>query len=118
MNSKQGTQTIIITGNPAEARFQIVIPPFRPINIFELEDSFQGVVEEIQIVIQSEKASMAMISFITAYRDAIQTETIIPLVEYFIQNNVQGMSSMDMKLVFDSVREYIHFSNDENRVMH
>lgn len=118
MNSKQGTQTIIITGNPAEARFQIVIPPFRPINMFELEDSFEGLVEEIQSVIQSKIASLAMISFITAYRDAIQSETIVPLVEYFIQNKTQGMSSMDMKLVFDSVREYIHFSNDESRVMH
>lgn len=118
MNSKQGSQTIIITGNPAEARFQIVIPPFRPINMFELEDSFDSVVEEIETNIFDEKVSGAMIHFITAFKDSIESETIVPLVEYFVQNKVQGMSSQDMKLVFDSVREYINYANDENRVMH
>ena len=118
MESKKGTQTIIITGNPAEARFQIVIPPFRPINMYELEDDFDNVIEEIETNVVSENASNAMIHFVTAFKDAIETETVVPLVEYFIQNNIQGMTSEDMKLVFDSVREYIHYSTDENRAMH
>lgn len=118
MDQKYGSQTIIITGNPLEARFQIVIPPFRPINMYELEDDFDEVVEEIKMNVLDKHVSNAMIQFITSFKDSIETETVIPLVEYFIQNKIQGMSSDDMKLVFDSVREYIHYSNDENRAMH
>lgn len=118
MDPRQRSQTIIITGNVSEARFQIVIPPFRPINMFELEDDFDNVVMEIQENIQDEKISATMIEFVTAFKDSINTENVVPLVEYFIENKVQGLTSNDMKLVFDSVREYIHFSNDQNRVMH
>ena len=118
MNSNVSSQTIIITGNASEARFQIIIPPFRAINMFELEDSFDNVVEEIETKILDDTVSHAMIEFITAFKDSIQSETIVPLVEYFISNKIQGMTPDDIKSVFYSVREYIHYSNDETRVMH
>ncbi len=34
----QMNQLIIMNKNPADASLQIVIPPFRPINLFELMD--------------------------------------------------------------------------------
>lgn len=117
MDKKHGTQTIIITGNKEEARFQIIIPPFRPINMFELEDNFKMLTKEIENSILDDNLSSAMIEFITAFKNAIEKENVVPLVEYFVNHEVKNMGSQEMKLIFDSVREYINYSTDEDRLM-
>ncbi|MDE8290993.1 hypothetical protein PT165_07595 [Erysipelothrix rhusiopathiae] len=47
---KQGheSQVIIVNRNPYDSSIQIVIPPFRPINLFEIEDNFEEVKLEIE----------------------------------------------------------------------
>lgn len=118
MAENQKTQMIIITGDRKEARFEIVIPPFRPISMFELEDEFDAVCEEIEETIYDDDLSEAILKFVSAFHEAIKVQDIVPLVDYFVSNNVQGMEAQDMKLVFDSLREFIHYSQDENRLMH
>lgn len=118
MAQETKSQMIIITGDREDARFEIVIPPFRPISMFELEDEFEAVCDEIENTIYDEDLSEAIINFISAFHDAIKVKDVVPLVDYFVANNVQGMEAHDMKLVFDSLREFIHYSTDENRLMH
>ncbi|WZU02791.1 hypothetical protein MGH68_07935 [Erysipelothrix sp. D19-032] len=61
----QMNQLIIMNKNPADASLQIVIPPFRPINLFELEDDFESVTHEIQRNIYDQKLANYIIDFVT-----------------------------------------------------
>ena len=117
MSEFKGNQTIIISGNPLESRFEIIIPPFRPINMFELEDDFENVVEEIENNVMNEEVSEVIIHFITAFKDSIEKEEIVPLLDYFLNSNIKGLEADDMKLIFDALREYIHYSTNEERLM-
>ena len=117
MKENKIEQTIIITGNAAEARFQIIIPPFRPINMFELEDDFENVVDEIELKVANEEMASAIIHFITAFKDSIESEEVVPLLDYFISKNIKDMEPSDMNLVFQALREYIHYSTNEERLM-
>lgn len=111
-------QVIIITGNRDDARFEIVIPPFRPISMFEIEDDLDAVLDEISNTVYDEDIAAVMTDFIQAFHDAIDKEDMYPLVDYFIRNNVKGLEAQDMKLIFDSVKEYIDYSTDTERLMH
>lgn len=118
MDKQVKGQVIIITGNRNDARFEVVIPPFRPISMFEIEDNVDEVLEEVADTVYDEDVADVISDFIQAFHDAIQKEDMVPLVEYFMNSNIQGLENQDMKLVFDSVKEYLDYSKDTSRLMH
>ncbi|QIK70515.1 hypothetical protein G7062_09455 [Erysipelothrix sp. HDW6C] len=112
------SQVIIVNRSAADASIQIVIPPFRPISLFELEDSFEEVTREIKDNIHDVRLSDKIIGFVTAFKDSMDEEDVLPIVEYFLQGDVTTMDPNQIQLVFATIKEFIDFTNDNERLMH
>ncbi|WP_159638067.1 hypothetical protein [Erysipelothrix anatis] len=114
----QMNQLIIMNKNPADASLQIVIPPFRPINLFELEDDFESVTHEIQRNIFDQKLANYIIDFVTAFRDAMEEADVLPIVEFFLTGDETAMNPDQIKSIFETIKEFVELVNNEERLMH
>ncbi|CAM4306040.1 hypothetical protein H9L01_06880 [Erysipelothrix inopinata] len=118
MKEMQQSQVIIVNRNPADSSIQIIIPPFRPINLFEIEDNFEGITQEIETKVSDNQISEQIIHFVTAFKDSMEEEDILPIVEYFLIRDVEAMNPEEIKMIFDAVKEFIEYIKDDNRLMH
>ncbi|AGN23664.1 hypothetical protein PT250_08570 [Erysipelothrix rhusiopathiae] len=117
---KQGheSQVIIVNRNPYDSSIQIVIPPFRPINLFEIEDNFEEVKLEIETKIMNQEVAERIVLFVSAFKESMEEGDVLPIVEYFISSDIENMDPDELKMIFDAVKEFITLVNDENRLMH
>ena len=112
-------QVIIVNKNPVDLSMQILIPPFRPINLYEIEDNLEAVLEEIQTYRVNENIKRYIVSFFTAIHDAMNEKDILPLVEYFfLEEDFETFDAKETQAVFETLQEFIRSANDENRLMH
>lgn len=112
-------QVIIVNKNPVDLSMQILIPPFRPINLYEIEDNLDSVLEEIQSFIANEQVETHVVSFLTAIHDAMNDRDIMPLIDYFfIEEDFETIDPKQTQLIFDTLQDFIKSANDENRLMH
>lgn len=115
---EQITQVIIVNKNPADMSMQIVIPPFRPISVYELEDNHEDIVAEIREQILDDRVADHIVSFIEALHEAITEEDILPVVEFLLKGDIANIDPEHMRNVFTVLNDFITDINDENRLMH
>lgn len=116
--NEQITQVIIVNKNPADLSMQIVIPPFRPISVYELEDSHEDVIKEIKEKIRDTRVADHIVTFIEALHEAITEEDILPVVEFLLKGDITNIDPVHMSNVFAVLNDFIEDINDENRLMH
>lgn len=111
-------QVIIVNRSPVDDSIQIVVPPFRPISLYEIDDSYEEVREEIFAQVDDKIIANKIIEFMDAFKDSIDTKDAFPIVEYFIDHYESDMEPDHIKQIFDSVDEFIESIHDQNRLMH
>ncbi len=105
---------IILNQNPNDQTIKILIPPMRPFNVYEIEDNFESVVREIERNVEPRTAQFA-IRFFSKVKYAIENDDILPLVQYFSNENA-GMQHM--VVVLKMLEEFVKIARSENRIMH
>lgn len=118
MKQHDESQLIIVNKSPDDLGVQIVIPPFRPINLFEIEDNFEEIKREVESKIYNKAVAERITHFLTAFKEAMDDQDVLPIVEYFIANEIDNLSPDEMKDIFEGMREFIDYINDEDRLMH
>ena len=88
MKKEKETQIIIVNRSLVDDSIQIVIPPFRPINMYELEDNFDGVVDEIESYVLDKTVAKQVIGFVSAFKDSLEEQDVLPIVEYFMKHEI------------------------------
>lgn len=96
---------------------QIVLPFFRPISIYEIEDSYEELVEEIKAE-ASEDIHKELLSFLDAFKASLEQKTADPLFEYFIFNHGPNLDNNQISEVFDALDGFIEEATDMSRPMH
>ena len=112
------SQTIIVNRSFADNSLQIVIPPFRPIHFYELEDDFETVLSEIRTTIQDEATAVIISGFVTAFRDSILKEDVTPIIEFFLADHQAHMNPSDIRAMHEGIQEFITMIQNEDRLMH
>lgn len=118
MEKENEPQVIIVNRSAHDQNLQIVIPPFRPIYLYELEDNFDEVVEEIEMKIADHQVAKHIIGFISAFKESIEDGDVLPIVDFFMNSNINAMKPQDLIPVFESLKEFIIMANSENRILH
>ena len=118
MEKEKEAQMIIVTKSAADNGVQIIMPPFRAIHLYELEDNFEGIVKEINDSIYDKDLMKHMIEFFSAFRDGMISGDPLPIIEYFMSHDPKNRKPQDMMKIFDSLKDFIETANDENRLMH
>ncbi len=115
--AKSNVQSIIIMNNSASMGPQIVLPLFRPISIYEIEDSYDELIDEIHEDKENEFKD-EIISFLEAFKESLEKKTADPLFNYFVFNHAGNIDMNQIQDVFDALDDFIEVATDENRPMH
>lgn len=118
MSETEKSQVVIVNMNPADSNVQIIIPPFRPVSLYEIEDSFDEICEEIQTSIHEPAVADSIIEFVSAFKETLDDGDILPLMEYFGNTNIQNLNVGELRLLFDSLRDFLNQNKNKNRLMH
>ncbi len=118
MKKEKETQIIIVNRSLVDDSIQIVIPPFRPINMYELEDNFDGVVDEIESYVLDKTVAKQVIGFVSAFKDSLEEKDVLPIVEYFMKHEINNRDPQHMVEILESLKDFIEMASDENRLMH
>ena len=117
MDNLNYRQILIVNGNSLSGP-QIVLPFFRPISIYEIEDDYDNLVLEIKNNRLNDAFLDEMLSFIGAFRTSLLEKNADPLVHYFIMNHGSNVDVHQIQDVFDTLDDFIEQATDENRLMH
>ncbi len=110
--------SIVILNNSHGTRGpQIVLPFFRPISIYEIEDSYEDLVKEIKAG-ATEEIHEELFAFLAAFKASLEAGTADPLFEYFIFNHGGNMDMNQIGDVFDALDGFIEVATDLSRPMH
>ena len=115
--TKQNVQSIVIMNGNASMGPQIVLPFFRPISIYEIEDDYDDLIKEIKTKTESELKD-EMISFLDAFKESLEAKTADPLFNYFVFNHAGNIDMNQIQDVFDALDNFIEVATDEDRPMH
>lgn len=118
MENQNKSQVIIVNRSPHDQSIQIVIPPFRPINLYELEDSYDEVISEIRNQIQDESVSVQVIGFVEAFKESLDEGDVLPIMDYFMANDINSMKPNDLIQIFEYLKEFIDLENSTERILH
>ncbi len=118
MENEKKAQMIIVNKSAADDGIQIIMPPFRAIHLFELEDNFDEIVVEIKESVFDQALSKHMIEFFSAFREGMMSGDPLPIIEYFMNHDPSNRNPQDMMKIFDSLKDFIENANDEDRLMH
>ena len=118
MEKNEKSQVIIVNRSPYDQSIQIVIPPFRPIHLYELEDNFDEVVEEIEMKIGDRDVANRVIEFISAFKESLEEGDVLPIMDYFMSNDINTMKPNDLIQIFESLKEFITLENSSERILH
>ncbi len=118
MEKENKSQMIIVNRSPFDQSIQIVIPPFRPINLYELEDNFDEVVEEIEAQITDDLVAEQIVGFVGAFKDSLEEGDVLPIIDYFMQHDINTMKPQELIQVFESLKEFIQLANSTERILH
>ena len=118
MSQKQKAQVILVNKSMSDNSVQIVMPPFRPISMYEIEDNYDAIVSEIKSQIPDREMSNHIIGFVTAFKDSIDVKDIFPIAEYFMKHGTGQVDTTEMIRMFDLLGDFIDQASDQNRLMH
>ncbi len=118
MSHKQKAQVILVNKSLSDNSIQIVMPPFRPISMYEIEDDYDNIVEEIKKDIHDTDMSKHIVGFVTAFKDSIESNDILPIADYFMQHGSGQVDASEMVRMFDLLGDFIDTAADKNRLMH
>lgn len=110
-------QSIIIVNNNAAMGPQIVLPFFRPISIYEIEDNYDELITEVKAATGDEFQEQ-IISFLDAFKESLDAKTAEPLFNYFIFNHAGNIDTDQIQDVFDALDDFIAYATDDTRPMH
>ncbi|NLW14726.1 MAG: hypothetical protein GX038_00480 [Erysipelothrix sp.] len=116
--SKSNTQSIIMVNQKhGLAGPQLILPFFRPISIYEIEDSYDALIREIKGTSGLDFGD-EMILFLEAFRSSLVQKNSDPLLEYFIFNFNANIEMDQYHVIIEALEEFIERATDENRPMH
>lgn len=107
---------IIVHKDPQDLITKIIIPPFRPVPIYEIEENLELLVDEINSTINPISAKF-IVGFFTSFSQAVTNDNPLSLVDFFFD-----AQSNPKKETIDQVIEMLKFlineANNEDRLMH
>lgn len=118
MNQNQNSQIIIVNKSMSDNSVQIVIPPFRAISLYEIEDDYDNIVKEIQELNFEPKLQEHVLGFVDAFKECIDTEDVLPIAEYFMNSGASHAEPTEMIQMFQLLGEFIDEASNKNRLMH
>ncbi len=107
---------VILSNNHGTSGPQIVLPFFRPISIYELEDSYEDLVQEIKAE-ANESIHDELFSFLDAFKESLEERTADPLFEYFMFHQGIQMDTNQLGDVFDALDGFIMEATEPTRPM-
>ncbi len=110
-------QSIIIMNNNAAMGPQIVLPFFRPISIYEIEDNYDELIGEVKKA-DLDEFQDEIISFLDAFKESLEIKHAEPLFNYFLFNHATSIDASQIKEVFSALNDFIAHATDEGRPMH
>lgn len=118
MNKNQKSQVILVNRSMSDNSIQIVIPPFRAISMYEIEDDYENIVSEIKGNILEKELQDHVLGFVEAFRDSLDTQDVFPIAEYFLSNGSPNADPSEMIQMFQLLKEFIEQASDFQRMMH
>lgn len=118
MSKEKKTQIIMVNKSLSDDTIQIVMPPFRPISMYEIEDHYDSVVSEIESNISDKELKDHLVGFVSAFKESIDNKDVLPIAEYFMQYGANHSEPTDMIKMFELLGEFIEQASDVNRLMH
>ncbi|AMC93139.1 hypothetical protein AOC36_03870 [Erysipelothrix larvae] len=109
--------TIVISNGNLSTGPQLVLPSFRPISLYEIEDDFDQLTQEVEVGVSDEMIRNEMIEFLSAFKEALRLKNVLPLVDYFVMNHGGRVNMEQIKPAFDALSELIDTVTDSNRRM-
>lgn len=118
MSQEEKFRRVVIVNGGLPSGPHIVFPFFRPISLYEIEDDYENLLEEIKESHPEDEFMDQMILFIDAFRDSLTEKSADPLVEYFLLNHGDNLDVNQIQDVFDALDDFIEQATDEDRLMH
>lgn len=118
MDKNQTSQIILVNKSLSDNSVQIVIPPFRAISMYEIEDNFDNIIMEIKDNIHDEQLQKHIVGFVSAFKESIDTADVFPIAEYFINSSSGQSEPAEMIQMFQLLKEFIEQASDKHRLMH
>lgn len=118
MDQNQRTQVILVNKSHSDNSVQIVIPPFRTISLYEIEDDYDNIIKEIKSYIHDKQLQEHVIGFVTAFKESVDTEDVLPIADYFMNSSASQVDPSEMIRMFQLLAEFIDEASDNNRLMH
>lgn len=114
--TKETFHSVILMSNSPNSGPVLVLPFFRPISIYEIEDDFDSLVEELKALkIPYEKE---LIEFLKAFKESLSAKNVEPLFSYFMLNMADDMDLSNIQPIFEALGNFIDTATDVNRPMH
>lgn len=118
MNQNHKSQVILVNKSHSDNTIQIVIPPFRAINLYEIEDNYDNIVKEIKSYISDKQLQDHVVGFVSAFKESIDTEDVLPIADYFMNSGASQTDPSEMIQMFQLLGEFIDEASDKQRLMH
>lgn len=108
---------ILITNVNAPNGPQIVLPSFRPISLYEIEDNYEELVQEVQATIDDPLVVNELEFFLSAFRESLNAKNIRPLMDYFVINHGGRIDLDALHPALEALSGFIDNVTDINRKM-
>lgn len=114
--STPNVQSIIIVNNNSSMGPLIVLPYFRPISIYEVEDNYDELIHEVKQSVH-ENLHEEIVLFLGAFKASLEAKSADPLFDYFVLNHGNNIDFNQVHEVFDALDDFIEHATDETRPM-
>lgn len=118
MTKENNTQVVLVNLNPVDSSIQITIPPFRPVHLYEIEDYFDELVEEVETNIYETTIQKGITNLLQAFKDAMEEGDILPLMDYFGKQNFRNVRVEEVRMIFEAIKNYQDTQDAKTMMLH
>lgn len=115
---KDNKQVVIMNLNPVTMELQIIIPPFRPVTLDEIEEDYEELCDEISASIEDDLIAEAIVILLGAFKETLEDGNILPLMDYFGKAQFANIQPEEIQAIFDSLHEFMDDNHRDPKLMH